>query len=119
MPVPKGVAHANRLGAFAGCRGAGWPAVALVGSYELLMLVIRGAQSPDAEANVSAAESARGPEGEPLQVRATGEFADQIASGTVPSIRAIRARMHVGHDRQPRAQQVREYLAKTVRHTAA
>jgi hypothetical protein len=79
------------------------------------MLIIRGAQSPDAEANVSEAESARGPEAGLLQVRATGEFADQIASGIVPSIRVIRARLHVG---QPRAQQVREYLAETVRQTA-
>jgi Protein of unknown function (DUF2637) len=83
-----------------GAAAAAWPAVALVGSYELLMLIIRGAQSPEAEANVSEAESARGPEADSLQVRAKGEFADQIASGTVPSIRAIRARLHVG---QPRA----------------
>ena len=110
------VAHGLGHGLIGTAVAAG-PAVALVGSYELLMVIIRGAQSP--EVNVSEAEPERGPEGEPLQVRATGEFADQIASGTVPSIRAIRARMHVGHDRQPRAQQVREYLAKTVRHTAA
>jgi hypothetical protein len=97
-----------------GAAVAAWPAVALVGSYGLLMVIIRGAQSP--EANVSEAESARGPEADPLQVRATGEFADQIASGAFPSIRAIRARLHIG---QPRAQQVREYLAETVRQTAA
>jgi hypothetical protein len=66
-----------------GATVAAWPAVALVGSYELLMLIIRGVQSPEPEANVSAAE----PGADPLQVRATGEFADQIASGTVPSIR--------------------------------
>jgi hypothetical protein len=95
-----------------GAAVAAWPAVALVGSYELLMLIIRGAQSPEAEVNVSDAESVRGPEADPLQVRATGEFAGQIASGTVPSIRAIRAR-------QPRAQQIRAYLAETVRQTAA
>jgi hypothetical protein len=99
-----------------GAAVAAWPAVALVGSYELLMLVIRGAQSPKAEASVPEAEPARGPEADPLQVRATGEFAGQIASGTVPSIRAIRARLHVG---QPRAQQVHAYLAETVRQTAA
>jgi hypothetical protein len=99
-----------------GAAVAAWPAVALVGSYELLMLIIRGAQSPEPEANVSEAEPARGPETDQLQARATGEFADQIASGTVPSIRAIRTRLHVG---QPRAQQLREYLAATVRQTAA
>ncbi|HEX6453752.1 MAG TPA: hypothetical protein VF060_30340 [Trebonia sp.] len=99
-----------------GAAMAAWPAVALVGSYELLMLIIRGAQSPGAEADVSEAELACGLEADPLQARATGEFADQIASGTVPSIRAIRARLHLG---QPRAQQVREYLAETARQTAA
>jgi hypothetical protein len=99
-----------------GAAVAAWPAVALVGSYELLMLIIRGAQSPEPEANVSEAEPGRGPEADPLQVRAAGEFAGQIASGTVPSIRAIRATLHVG---QPCAQQVREYLAETVRQTAA
>jgi hypothetical protein len=99
-----------------GAAVAAWPAVALVGSYELLMVIIRGAQSPEAEAEASEADPARGPKADPLQVRAEGEFADQIASGTVLSIRAIRARLRVG---QPRAQQVREYLAATVRQTAA
>jgi hypothetical protein len=99
-----------------GAAVAAWPAVALAGSYELLMLIIRGAQSAEAEANVSEAEPGRGPEADPLQARAAGEFAGQIASGAVPSIRVIRARLHVG---QPRAQQVREYLAATVRQTAA
>lgn len=98
-----------------GAAVAAWPAVALVGSYELLMLIIRGAQS-QVEANASGAESEHGREADPLQAQATGEFADQIASGTVPSIRTIRARLHVG---QLRAQQVREYLAETVRQTAA
>jgi hypothetical protein len=42
-----------------GAAMAAWPAVALVGSYELVMLIIRGAQSPEAEADVSRAESAR------------------------------------------------------------
>ncbi len=49
------------------------PAVALVGSYELLMVVIR--------------------------------------SGQVPSVRMIRARLHVG---QSRAQRVRAYLTALI-----
>jgi len=99
-----------------GAAVAAWPAVSLVGSYELLMLIIRGAQSPEAQMNASETEAARGPGADPLQVRATEEFAGQMASGTVPSIRAIRARLHVG---QPRAQQVREHLAATARQAAA
>jgi len=36
-------------------------------------------------------------------------FAEDLARGEVPGIRRIRKQMHVG---QPRAQQVREYLAR-------
>ena len=43
-----------------------------------------------------------------LQVQALEEFADDVTAGRMPSIRAIRARLHVG---QPRAQLVRAYLA--------
>lgn len=35
-------------------------------------------------------------------------FAAEVAAGRLPSVRAIRARLHVG---QPRAQRVRAYLA--------
>ena len=70
-----------------------WPAAALVGSYELLMTVIRGSQSiPD-----SMSGSARIPD--PLQEQATEIFADQLAEDRVPSIRAIRATLHVGQPR--------------------
>jgi hypothetical protein len=43
-----------------------------------------------------------------VQARAAQAFADGVATGRVPSVRAIRARLHVG---QPRAQRVRAYLA--------
>ena len=43
-----------------------------------------------------------------LQARAAEEFAGDVAAGGLPSIRVIRARLHVG---QPRAQRVRAYLA--------
>jgi hypothetical protein len=75
------------------------------------MMIIRGSQLPKGAGNVLEAESVSESEADPLQVRATGEFADYITAGTVPSIRAIRATLHVG---QPRAQQVRAYLAATV-----
>ena len=43
----------------------------------------------------------------PLQAQAAEEFAGEVAAGRVPSVRMIRARLHVG---QPRAQRVRAYL---------
>jgi hypothetical protein len=48
------------------------------------------------------------PDTDPLQVQASHAFAVELAAGRVPSVRAIRARLHVG---RPRAQRVRVYLA--------
>jgi hypothetical protein len=79
---------------------AAWPAVALVGSYELLMLVIRSSQI--------SADSKPGLAADPLQEQAAEMFAEQLAADRVPSIRAIRAQLHVG---QPRAQRLRKFLA--------
>ena len=85
-----------------GAAVAAWPAVALVGSYELLMMVIRNSQAaPD-----GASGSAGIPD--PLQEQAAEIFADHLAADRVPSVRAIRAQLHVG---QPRAQRLRDYLA--------
>jgi hypothetical protein len=85
-----------------GAAVAAWPAVALVGSYELLMMVIRSAQMPPGAAAGSGA-----PCDDQLQAQAAGAFAGELAAGRVPSVRAIRARLHIG---QPRAQRVRAYL---------
>ena len=81
---------------------AAWPAVALVGSYELLMMVIRSSQvpadgTPDTGHNM-----------DPLQGQAAELFAEQPAADQVPSVRAIRAQLHVG---QARAQRLRDYFA--------
>ena len=84
---------------------AAWPAVALIGSYELLMMIIRSTQ---ASARTAAGAGASGtPDDGPLQVQAAEEFAGEVPAGRVPSVRAIRTRLHVG---QPRAQRVRAYL---------
>ena len=85
-----------------GAAVAAWPAVALVGSYELLMTVIRGSRP----AVDSAPGGALVPD--PLQGQAAEIFADQLAADRVTSIRAIRAELHVG---QPRAQRLRDCLA--------
>ena len=84
-----------------------WPTVALVGSYELLMMIIRSAQAPGTVSAVGRAPE-RMPDTDPLQGQAAQAFAVELADGRVPSVRTIRARLHVG---QPRAQQVRAYLA--------
>jgi hypothetical protein len=94
----------------AGAVVAAWPAVALVGSYELLMVIIRAAQAPAGAALGSGAPDVPGEHR--LQAQAAEAFAGEIAAGRVPSVRAIRARMHVG---QPRAQQVRAYLTALVK----
>lgn len=85
-----------------GAAVAAWPAIALVGSYELLMIVIR-----DSHTSATASRN-RERDADPLQETAVEAFAEQLAADRVPSIRAIRARLHVG---QPRAQRLREYLA--------
>jgi len=77
---------------------AAWPAVALVGSYELLMMVIRGSQVP------ADGTPATGHDMNPLQEQAAELFAGQLAADRVPSVRAIRAELHVG---QARAQMER------------
>jgi hypothetical protein len=86
----------------AGAAVAAWPAVALVGSYELLMMVIRSSQAaPDGMTDdVGSAD--------PLGEQAAEIFAGQLAADRVPSVREIRAQLHVG---QPRAQRLRDYLA--------
>jgi uncharacterized protein DUF2637 len=101
------VAHGLGHGPVGAAVGA-WPAVALVGSYELLMMmIIRGAEQ---SARLASPEAEVTPAGvpDPLQAQAAAEFAADVASGRMPSIRTIRARLRVG---QPRAQLVRAYLA--------
>jgi hypothetical protein len=91
-----------------GAAVAAWPAIALVGSYEPFMTIIRGTRQPDDR--VSGMEHV--PEAvsgtDPLRIQAAEVFAADMAADRVPSIRAIRSRLHVG---QSRAQQVRAYLA--------
>ena len=86
-----------------GAAVAAWPAVALVGCYELLMMVIRSSQA--AADGMPCRTNTRDPLGE----QAAEIFAGQLAADRVPSVRAIRAQLHVG---QPRAQRLRDYLAE-------
>lgn len=98
-------------GAAFGVTGAiisAWPAVAFIGSAELLMVSTRRTQPvlDNAPAPVPVSADVPGPDS--LQAQAATVFADELAAGRTPSIRAIRAHLHVG---QPRAQQVRAHLA--------
>jgi hypothetical protein len=79
----------------------------LVGSYELLMMIIRGAQQVTGDV---APETGQATVGMPrtLQAQAAEEFGGDVTAGRLPSIRVVRARLRVG---QPRAQLVRAYLA--------
>lgn len=66
------------------------------------MMVIRSSQ-------VSADDKPdRGCDADPLREQAAEVFAEQLAAYQIPSIRVIRAQLHVG---QPRAQRLGEYLA--------
>jgi hypothetical protein len=85
-----------------------WSAVAFVGAAELLMVIIRRTQPVAARLPAKAPVPVGVPDSDPLQVRAAAVFATELAAGYIPSIRAIRSRLHVG---QPRAQQVRSRLA--------
>jgi hypothetical protein len=85
---------------------AAWPAPALVISYELLMLVIRSAAAPAPGEPGTVPVPPAGLNGYGRE--AAELFASELARGEVPGVRRIRREMHLG---QPRAQQVREYLA--------
>ena len=99
------VAHGLGHGLIGAAVGA-WPAVALVGSYELLMMIIRGTQQTVGDVFPEPEQAATGMP-QALQAQAVEEFGDDVTAGRPPSIRVIRARLHVG---QPRAQVVRAYL---------
>jgi hypothetical protein len=86
-----------------GAAVAAWPAVALVGCYELLMMVIRSSQA------VAHGMPGRADAPDPLSEQAVEIFAGQLAADRLPSVRAIRVQLHVG---QPRAQRLRDYLAE-------
>ena len=100
------VAHGLGHG-LVGLAVSAWPAVALVGSYELLMMIIRGTQQVTGDVVHEAGQAASGMP-RALQAQAAEAFGDDLTAGRIPSIRVIRARLHVG---QPRAQLVRAYLA--------
>lgn len=85
---------------------AAWPAVALVGSYELCMWIVRTGRTRSTPEVSDVPEPV--PDADPLRVRAAETFADQLAEGRIPTVRAIRQALRVG---QPKAQGIRAYLS--------
>ena len=67
---------------------AAWPAAALVGFYELLMVIIRSGQVPTGTAAGPGASCAT--DNDLLRAQAAEEFAGEVAAGRVPSVRVIR-----------------------------
>ena len=74
------------------------------------MMSIRSGQV-SAGAAVGAGAPDVAPRDDPMRAQAAEVFASEVTAGQVPSVRAIRARLHVG---QPRAQRVRAYLTALV-----
>lgn len=70
-------------------------------------MIIRAAQLPGTHTAMGLAPECM-PDTDPLQVQASQAFAVELAPRCVPSVRATRARLHVG---QLRAQRVRANLA--------
>src|SRR6516165_3802277 len=68
-----------------GAAVAAWPAVALVGSYELFMTIIRGTRQRDDQVSGAEYVPEAVPGTNPLGVRAAGVFAADVAAGRVPS----------------------------------
>lgn len=102
----------------AGALLSGWPAVAFIGCTEMAVGAIR--RTRPAPAAVPASAPVPAPEVQPAPAAdspvpagsnghepAARVFAAELAAGDVPSIRQIRARMHVG---QPRAKQIQAQL---------
>ncbi len=82
---------------------SGWPAVAFIGSAEMAIGMVRRARSAPVSAGVPDRVSALNGHGH----EAERVFAAELAAGDVPSIRRIRAALHVG---QPRAREVQAHL---------
>jgi hypothetical protein len=82
---------------------AGWPALVAVGSFEMLARLIRGGRTAE---TADAGEQHALADPDPLAT-ARDHFAEQLAAGTVPSVRAIRRELRVGH---PKATRIRAAL---------
>ncbi len=90
-----------------GAAVAAWPALALVGSYELLMYLVRHGVTAEPEAAPGVPAELNGHAHQAAEL-----FAADLDAGRVPGIRAIRSGLHVGQDK---ASQVQAYLRSLIR----
>jgi hypothetical protein len=101
---------------------AAWPALAFVGCYELLMLLVRAsarrarAGGPPLPPAAPALAPAPKPPAKSAPKRAKTaapevHFADALTAGELPSVRRIRRELRVG---QPKAQEVQARLAASM-----
>jgi Protein of unknown function (DUF2637) len=89
---------------------SGWPAVAFVGSVEMVLAMVRRARATSAPSTVPGVLAAGN--GAPAHlIEAQRIFADEIAGHKVPTIRAIRAGLSVGAAKAAEAQRHLAVLA--------
>jgi hypothetical protein len=88
-----------------GAAVAAWPALALVGSYELLMYLVRHGV-PAVPEDVPAGLNGHGHQAAEL-------FAADLDAGRVPGIRAIRSGLHLGQERASQVQANLRSLTRT------
>jgi endonuclease/exonuclease/phosphatase (EEP) superfamily protein YafD len=95
---------------------AGWPALVAVGSFELATRLLKGQQQAPAANRAtllsSAGDNRAGPDmtpntnqqdtQDPVVAAAQKYFAEVLAAGDVPSLRALKRELHVGHARAVR-----------------
>ena len=79
------IAHSLGHG-LTGAAVAAWPAVALVGSYELLMMIIRSAWLPGTGTALGRAPECM-PDTDPLRMQAAQAFAVELAAGRATGAR--------------------------------
>jgi Protein of unknown function (DUF2637) len=105
---------------------SGWPAVAFVGSAEVAISMSRKRAPATTHRNLvndkvserdrtrtRRAPARRTPAAPVTDTDAASEFMDELASGAVPSIRQIRARLHLGQERARGVQAHLRELART------
>lgn len=93
------VGHGLGHGLIDAAVGSAWPAVALIGSHELLMMIVRGTQQTAGGVSTETEQAVAGMP-HALRAQAAEEFANDVTAGRPPSIRVVSVRLHVG---QPRA----------------
>lgn len=86
-----------------------WPAVVATGSLEMFLRLLRGGQEPQEDSPGGSESDPLDPDLVPMVATAREHFREVLATGALPSVRAIRRGLRVGH---PRATAIKAALAK-------